>query len=918
MGKRLGIFLIFILITYSGLSQTPQSNNQLLFLKFLSLYNKGELIPAESVLSSLLKSDNLTDEQLIGIYNNLGVLYLTLGDFEKSLTYNVKAEGIIIKNVGYESLSLADVYNNRGRLFNIMKTYDLSFQYLEKSIRIYEKYINSSKAALNNLSIAYLNLSIAYTETNRVRDAIDILNKNLQLINQFHLESIYLTYLNLAKAYYKLSDYNKAEDYYHKSIQSLISEKGTTYFRLAEIYYDYGILLRKEEKYKEAISSHKNALLICLKNYHTKHPLVSLSYKHLGDDFISAGKVDSALFYYQRSLTAVIKDFNNNDILSNPQTDTSLFDLRLLDNLKSKANALSLLKTTDKAEQIKILNAANQAIMMALNLIDRIRNDYMSEESRIYLSQNEKETYIFAVEIASKLYSLTNEADSEKKIYSIAQRAKAAILRNELTGNELLNSSFVPDSLREKRRSVISNIAAYNNLITEEEKKASPDSARISLWKDAVFDMNRAKEKINTSISEIFPQYNDLLKKTQPSPVEDIQHKLKKGETVIDYLLSNSYKDGKRHMFIFLISHNDLKITDNYVDSTFTENAAVLRNTSDPAASGGKEADYITYTSALGYMYNSLIKPVESWFNGTILEIIPDEEIAWLPFDAFLKTAPQAGKTDYEGLDYLVRHYTFSYGYSSSLVASNSSWSLLNSTVCSFSPDYDIVSSNISSLAALKRSGEEINSIYRYFRGKRFQGGEATKAAFLGAVKRPAIFHLAMHSLSDTADSRYSYLLFEHQQSPENERLYNYEISLTTIKSPMVVLSACNSGSGTLYSGEGLMSLARGFILAGASSVIKTAWDINDETSSSVMTRFYYHLGRGDMKNVAMRKAKLDYLKSTSPATAAPFYWAAYEVQGDNSPVARNRVPVAVYSLLIIVTVVLLYLRRRNILRARS
>ena len=52
---------------------------------------------------------------------------------------------------------------------------------------------------------------------------------------------------------------------------------------------------------------------------------------------------------------------------------------------------------------------------------------------------------------------------------------------------------------------------------------------------------------------------------------------------------------------------------------------------------------------------------------------------------------------------------------------------------------------------------------------------------------------------------------------------FNYEISLSRLKSPMIVLSACNSGSGTLYHGEGLMSLARAFILAGASSVVMTS-----------------------------------------------------------------------------------------------
>ena len=84
------------------------------------------------------------------------------------------------------------------------------------------------------------------------------------------------------------------------------------------------------------------------------------------------------------------------------------------------------------------------------------------------------------------------------------------------------------------------------------------------------------------------------------------------------------------------------------------------------------------------------------------------------------------------------------------------------------------------------------------------------------------------------------------------------------------------------------MSLARSFTLAGASSVIRTAWEINDEASAAIITRFYYHLSKGKEKNEAMRQAKLEYLKEASPAFTNPWYWAAYEVLGDNAPVARN------------------------------
>lgn len=117
------------------------------------------------------------------------------------------------------------------------------------------------------------------------------------------------------------------------------------------------------------------------------------------------------------------------------------------------------------------------------------------------------------------------------------------------------------------------------------------------------------------------------------------------------------------------------------------------------------------------------------------------------------------------------------------------------------------------------------------------------------------------------------------------------------------------------------MSLARGFMLAGASSVIKTSWEINDETSTKIIARFYYHLSKGNEKDVAMRLAKLEYLENASPALTNPYYWAAYEVLGDTTSIAtgKNRpVLTMILGVVIISGLAVIYLRRRRIFSERS
>ena len=124
--------------------------------------------------------------------------------------------------------------------------------------------------------------------------------------------------------------------------------------------------------------------------------------------------------------------------------DSSLFNIRLLDTLKSKARALELFanEQSDNALRLRTINKSLETIELALHLIDNIRNNYLTEDSHIYLSENEKETYLFAVHIASILYSFNGDIAVKEKIYTIAQKAKSAVLRNEITENNFLYSPY--------------------------------------------------------------------------------------------------------------------------------------------------------------------------------------------------------------------------------------------------------------------------------------------------------------------------------------------------------------------------------------------------------------------------------------------------------------------------------------------
>ncbi|TAL80307.1 MAG: tetratricopeptide repeat protein, partial [Bacteroidetes bacterium] len=554
--KRIISIIVFVSIVLSDFIFAQKTDTYNFFLKFNEFYKSGDLINAEEVLLSVLDpKNNASKEYIVAAYNNLGIINHHLGKYKEALEYYNLAE-IHISNKKQYSRELADIYINRAIIYGIQKSYTTAIDYFEKGIRIYQKIENPDKSVIYSISTAYIDIGIIYYEVKDYQTALKLFGKSSMLKTKYRLPEIAFAYLNIAKTYVKTGDSKKAEEFYQKSISQFKNEFGNEYYRLIDVYFDYSLFLRSVGRNEESLQTLRKALSICQKNYGEKHTLVSLSYKLIGDHYQYQDSYDSALCYYQKSLIAVVKDFNNPDIFSNPSIDSSLFNIRLLDNLKSKARALELLagNQNDPEMKLKTIGKSLETLELALKLIDNIRNNYPSEESRIYLAENEKETYISAARIAAQLYTLSPDSSVKYKIYGIAQRAKAAVLRNEITGNELLYSAGIPDSLRKMQIRLTENIAAYNNLILEETRKTNPDSSKISLWKDALFDMNREKEKVSDEIGKVFPQYYDLIRKTEPVSPDIIQKQLNKDETIVDYLLSNQYSDGKRKLYIFLIA----------------------------------------------------------------------------------------------------------------------------------------------------------------------------------------------------------------------------------------------------------------------------------------------------------------------------------------------------------------------------
>jgi len=96
------------------------------------------------------------------------------------------------------------------------------------------------------------------------------------------------------------------------------------------------------------------------------------------------------------------------------------------------------------------------------------------------------------------------------------------------------------------------------------------------------------------------------------------------------------------------------------------------------------------------------------------------------------------------------------------------------------------------------------------------------------------------------------------------------------LNASLTVLSACNSGTGELIAGEGVLSLSRTFILAGSSSVVMTLWSVDDQTSMQLIDRFYRDLALDMSVAEALRSAKLNFLSNASKLNAHPYFWSGF------------------------------------------
>lgn len=270
----------------------------------------------------------------------------------------------------------------------------------------------------------------------------------------------------------------------------------------------------------------------------------------------------------------------------------------------------------------------------------------------------------------------------------------------------------------------------------------------------------------------------------------------------------------------------------------------------------------------LNALYLILLKPYEPL--PAQFTIYPDGTLFLLPFTALINEPHERR--------YVVQDHVINIGYLHERAARKKS---AKSALYAIAPDYPEIDGMLAyergNLYHLPYAREEVLTLEKNWKGSYTADNLVDKQGFFALLEQEGFLHFAGHALVNASGAWLAL-------SADTASWITYEeISRSMAKVSSVVLSACETGLGNYAPGEGVNSLAKSFLNAGAASVVYSLWAVNDQTTAALMDRYYHHLSAGDPADQALAFAQRDYLDQYTDTRAHPYYWAAFTAADHSS-----------------------------------
>lgn len=190
-----------------------------------------------------------------------------------------------------------------------------------------------------------------------------------------------------------------------------------------------------------------------------------------------------------------------------------------------------------------------------------------------------------------------------------------------------------------------------------------------------------------------------------------------------------------------------------------------------------------------------------------------------------------------------------------------------------------------SSLPGTERELEQLLALYPEAKALKREQASEMELKKLNASKGLASFrilHFATHGYVDAENPNLSSVVLSQVGLSGDDDGYVSAAELPgyDLRSSLVVLSACETGLGKIVEGEGVMGLPFALFVAGNTSTVVTLWQVADDSTSKLMSRFYELVKSGRSYSSALSAVKREFASGTDGSLRAPFYWAPFVYYG--------------------------------------
>lgn len=555
------------------------------------------------------------------------------------------------------------------------------------------------------------------------------------------------------------------------------------------------------------------------------------------------------------------------------------------EGFSSLRNSLEILSLQANELEILFQNSAQKEYLDKWIGISQTGYQLLEKILKSYVHHNEKESLLKShygiFESAFKAnwiqYQRSPSPESLASLWHISESAKSILLFQALHERDVQSFAQIPEKELAQAQAFRHQIALTDYAI--EQQKV--DSEKLLDLQNQLINHRRAQEQWSIQLEKNYQAYYQLKYGSENLSIQTVQKNLQKGDFLIEYFSSGD------KMYCFLIGQKEKELIELEVmpEELFTDIDTFLSQLKT------KSTDFQESAYSL---YLQLVNPVIVQKSPRRLIIIPEDRLSALPFELLISEGT-AQHSDYARMPFLIKQFPIVYNYAARFwhdqeaKQANSSSEGLLAISPEINKDFiaDISEVTRDQLMPLVGAENEVQKIREIFGGNALQGALATEAAFRQQASNYKVLHLATHGIINMERPLYSKLIFSRGNdslTQDDGLLHTYELLNMQLNAELTTLSACNTGTGELIQGEGMISLARGFAYAGCPNLVMSLWPVSDLATASLMTTFYEGLATNMNKDEALRHAKLTYLENSPPDRAHPYYWGAWMLVGNEAP----------------------------------